>query len=190
MHGAPPSYYTMNADAIRRRNPPEPALHTRPVQTGGTARRRQGSTTTPPPRRVPLEPPPRGEWATDREPPEVTPPEPAQDKGAYFTEIAMNVNAAIADLCRKISVFASDRWHPQHKNRSCLITPMMIERDQCALPPPDCSPQRLQRLQEATQKYYFFLKNWYRRSARNELDNLNMQAVGKAYMKGFFRHRR
>ena len=120
MPSAPPHYYTMNAEAILRRNPTEPALHTRPAQTSGTARRRQGSTSTPPPRRVPFEPPPRG-WAPGCEPPEVTPPEPVQDKGAYFTEIAMHINEAAADLCRKFEVFASSRWHPQHKIEAAFL---------------------------------------------------------------------
>ena len=62
----------------------------------------------------------------------------------------------------------------------------MIERGTYDLPPPDLSPQRLQRLQDATQRFYFFLKTWYRRSAVNNLDYLDMQAVGKAFMKGFF----
>ena len=175
----------MNPEAIRRRGVTEPALHTRPARSeAGTARRRQGS--TPPPRRVPFEPPPRGEWAHGHEPPEIIVPEPVQDKGACFTEIAMHINEAIAQLCQKFDVFAGCSWHPQHRNRSCLFTPSMIERGQHNLPPPDLSPERLLRLQDATQRFYFFLKTWYRRSAVNNLDHFDMQAVGKAFMKGFF----
>ena len=99
----------------------------------------------------------------------------------------MRVNQGIVDLCLKINDFASNRWHPQHKNKSCLYTPMMIERGQFEIPPPDISPQRLKRLEEATRNYYFFLKDsWFQRMNPRSMENLNMQAVGQAIMNGFF----
>ena len=84
---------------------------------------------------MPLQPPPRGQPA--HEPPEVNPPVPVQDKATCFTEIAMHVNHGVTDLCRKTQPFAGNRWHPQHRNKSCLFTTIIITRGHFDIPPPD-----------------------------------------------------
>ena len=198
MPATPPAIVKAHEDALRRagvsattarRAPPEPALHTRPLppQSSGTARNRQGS--TPPPRRVPFQPPPRGQPA--REPPEVNPPVPVLEKATYFTDIAKHVNEGIKDICRKVKPFADNRWHPQHRNKSCLFTPRLITRGHVDVPPPDISRQRLLRAEEATKNYFMYLKDvWYARTDPHIMERYNMQAVGASYHEWLFRHTR